>query len=65
MQDATWSKATNKVCKRASTLAGTNASAGQRAQLWNSYSVSVLPYPAQATPPPRGFKEQAQRLETD
>eukprot|EP00969_Alexandrium_andersonii_P204348 9030313-Alexandrium_andersonii.AAC.1 len=65
MQEATWTKTAAKLAQRAGTLAGASASAGQRAQLWNSHCASVLPYPAQAVPPPRGLREQAQRLEAD
>ena len=51
LQRLTWRSALNKISKRADTLDTITASPGFRAQQWNTYIVSCIPYPSQTCLP--------------
>eukprot|EP00969_Alexandrium_andersonii_P162012 7160918-Alexandrium_andersonii.AAC.1 len=61
MRTETWRKANGKLEQRAGALADTVAPPAARAILWNSYCVTVLPYPAQTCPPGPEFGSRPDR----
>ena len=49
----TWKKAIGKLRERSAALAATTCSQGRRAAAWNSYMVSLVPYPSHTAVPGR------------
>ena len=51
VRTGTWKKASDKLATRATALAVTTCSQGRRAAAWNTYMISLIPYPTHTACP--------------
>ena len=57
LRQGTWGKAMTKLRTRAASAVQTHASPGRRAAIWNTYMISLIPYPAQIIAPDRPLED--------